>query len=171
MSESHPEAVTLTRPGFRQPASLQPDPLDPAATSLSPPAEADDAGEESGPPKGPGTASIPSSGGSSLGEPRSRDVVSGELALAVAGVLVVVAGVARLFVRWRLPGRRLRAPAPSDYDAVGRPLGRIFGRHLPIDVAPGVARSLWDGAQATGAFMGYVERGPVIEHIKAEEES
>jgi len=63
----------------------------------------------------------------------------------------------------RRPGRRLRKPLEADYKAVAAPVSRIVVRHVPVDLAPGIALSIYDACQATAAFMDYADRGPLLE--------
>ncbi|SRR6266511_898871 len=153
---SPPAAVELERPRFQRPPGLPegPGPTVPEATPSPSPS-----GDGRPGPSGPDAAAAAGSTSASPGRPRA--IIQGELAAAVAGALMISAAVAGWLLR--RPGRRLRKPLKADYKAIAAPLSRIVVRHVPLDLAPGIALSIYDGCEATAAFMGYAERGPLLE--------
>lgn len=160
MSEQPLQEIELPRSRFSLPPQLQDDPLPEGATVDSPrpgPSEGEPPGDGGPPRSRTGSSPAPSAGSGG----RPRQVVQAELALAVGGALVVLAGIAGWLLR--RPGLRLRQPEQADVKAVAEPVARIVTRHVPLDLAPGIALSIWDGCQAAGAAMAYANRGPLLQ--------
>jgi hypothetical protein len=149
-----PAAVELERPRFQRPPGP---PAGPGPTMAEPDPEATPSQVRSPSSDGP----APEAGSTSASPGKPRSVIQGELAAAVAGALMITAALAGWLLR--RPGRRLRKPLKADYKAVAAPVARIVVRHVPVDLAPGIALSIYDGCEATAAFMGYAERGPLLE--------
>lgn len=78
---------------------------------------------------------------------------------ALAGLLVIVAGVAAALLA--RSGRALRQPTPRQVDDVAAPIGRIIARHLPTDL---IGPDLADVTEAAAAAHAYVldPAGPLI---------
>jgi hypothetical protein len=146
-----PDPVSRTR--FRAPVAAQLDPLDPATTTLTEPA-APAGGEPAEPGRvEPKPADTQRSTTSS--KPRSRDEVAEGIAAALATVLIVSAAGARLLLRRR--GLDVRKPTKREQKAIVEPLSRIGARHVTVDMAPDVIKSLWDAAEAFGEITNYLE--------------
>jgi len=169
MPDAAPQAelAELERPGFLTPPHLRSDPMDPTTTTMadSPPASPEASRPAASDPA-PGPASTRSSA-SPTDRLADRSAVATGLAEAVVGLLTVAYGLAYLLATRRYDGRQLRPPTEQQYEAVAKPLGRIGARHLSIELAPAVARSILDASQAAGGVMRYVQAGPLLEQPPA----
>jgi len=166
MSDALPE---LARPGFRTPPHLRSDPLDPTATVTEgpPPASPEPSPSGAGPgrPEPSGPPASPASTRTSA-SPTDRGEIAAAMGKALVGLLTIAVAIATWLTQ-RPDGRRLRQPTRDDYHAVTKPLGRIGARHVPVDVAPAVVKSLLDAGEAAGGVSLYLTTGPLLEQPPA----
>lgn len=151
------EDLAVDLPGFKTPPSPGPDPLNPAATTVTTPADSNPGGESDGEHDGP----------SELGQTTSKTPTgqssraSSEPIPGLQEIIGALVGVASMLVRALRTRQRELPPAvwiadEEDQAAIAGPLARLASRHTP---AGDVGEDAVDGIAVLIGTTNYVMKG------------